>query len=273
MLTVSLLLAITTTVAHRDTVTRGAIEREIGDLVRINAFLGPNGRDSIRVATFDHGGLRAGSLLAPFMQAHGGIVGYLAAHTQGAEARPIGERDHPSAVRDSIVSALRTSLVFNERLLQMLSMYWRPTGRVIKGYSPSANLPSASIADFSRIGARFFYPDRQSATGDTLFTHICAGINGIRDLPDSVDPLVEAFVYVAVRSVFLPQSPLMHAFDVAVKRAKATSASKDPSTRVLRAQGALWSQLEQSPALMRAITTAYAGHKAALPFRISSGVP
>ncbi len=259
MLLASLLLAITTTVTHGDTVTRGAIEREIGELVRISTFVGPNGHDSVRVVIFSVDSARSGSLLAPFLRAHGRMVWYLASHTRGAEARPVGERTDPLAVRDSVVRALRTSSVFNDRLLQMLSKYWSHTGRVIGGYAPIAEFPSLSVTALSRIGARFFYPDRMSVTGDTLFTHICEGINGLGDLPDAVDPLTEAFVFVAVTSAFQqPHSPLMQAFDVAVTRAKKTSASKNPAIRVLRAQGALWSQLEQSPELERALTTAYA---------------
>ncbi|MHB1311707.1 MAG: hypothetical protein ACYC3L_06785 [Gemmatimonadaceae bacterium] len=274
MLIASLLLAITTTVTHGDTVTRGAIEREVGDLVRIRTFPGPNGHDSVRVVVFSVDSARPGSLLAPFLRAHGRIVWYLASHTRGAEAQPLGDGQDPIAARDSVASTLRTSPVFNDRLLQMLSEYWSHTGRVIDGYAPIAEVPSLSVTALSRIGARFFYPDRISATGDTLFTHICSGINGLGDLAEPVDPLTEAFVFVAVTSSFQqPHSPLMQAFDVAVKRAKGTSASKDPAKRVLRAQGALWSQLEQSPELARAFTTAYAEQEAALPFRLSPAVP
>ena len=274
MLTASLLLAISAIATHGDTVTPQAIEHEIRSLVRIDTVVGPNGRDSVRVVGFNVEGVRAGSLLAPFLHAHGRIVWYLATHTHGAEARLVGERDDPIVVRDSVVNALRTNPIFNDRLLQMLSKYWRPLGREVEGYVPPAVSPRVSVTQLNRVGARFFYPDRISATGDTLFTHICAGINGIGDLPDPVDPLVEAFVFAAVNSViFQPHSPLMHAFDVASKRAKVTSASKDPATRVLRAQGALWSQLEQSPALADALKTAYAKEEDALPFRVASPVP
>jgi hypothetical protein len=265
------LLALSIAAPTRDTVSPQAIEAEISALVRISpVVVGPNGRDSARFVGFAIDSVPSGSLLGSFLHADGKLVWYLAVHTPGAEARLVSTRDNPRAVRDSIVSALQTNAVFKGHLFLMLSKYWHQDGRVIAGYVPPAQLPSVSATQLSRIGARFFYPDRMSATGDTLYSHICAGVNGLGDLPEPVDPLVEAFVFVAVNDVvFEPKSPLMDAFDVASKRAKATSVSKDPATRVLRAQGALWSQLEESPALARALTTAYARHERSLPFRMT----
>jgi hypothetical protein len=105
-----------------------------------------------------------------------------------------------------------------------------------------------------------------------MFTHICAGMNGISDLPDAVDPLVEAFVFAAVSgSVFEPRSPLMRDFERAAKRAKVTSVSKDTATRVRRAQGAMWVKLEESSALRRVLTRAYSAHQTVLPFRLADG--
>jgi hypothetical protein len=274
LFTAGLLLAASILASRSDTVSRQAIDREIRGLVRIHRVVGPDGHDSVGVVAFTTDSVPSGSLLAPFLRAHGRIVWYLATHTRGGEARLLGEHDDPGAVRDSVVSALAESVGFNDRLFGMLSKYWRPSGRVIEGYVPTTGTLGVSATLLNRVGARFFYPDRMSATGDTLFTHICAGINGIGDLPEPVDPLVEAFAFVAVNSVvFKPNAPLMHAFDLASKRAKATSASKDPATRVLRAQGALWSQLEQSPAMASAMASAYAKQERALPFHISSTAP
>ena len=252
----------------RDTVMRESIAREIATLVRIDTVPGPDGRPA-RVVGFAVDSVRQTPLLAPFLRAHGRMVWYLAAHTPGAAARLVGERDDPLAVRDSVIAVLRSNAAFNDRVLGMLTQYWRGRGRVIEGVATS---PASSISavQLRRIGARFFYPDRMSVTGDTLFTHICAGINGVSDLPESVDPLVEAFVFVAVNSaIFLPKSQLMRSFEVASRRAKQTSVSKDSKTRILRAQGALWSELERSAALGRALDDAYALQRPVLPFRIA----
>ena len=274
MLVVHLLFAVSLITSPSDTVVRRSIEREVSDLVRIDTFPGPDGRPA-RVVGFAVDQPRTASLLAPFLRAHGRLVWYLAVHTPGTEARLVRDGDDPTAVRDSIVRTLHTSAAFNDRLLRMLAAYWRPSGRRIAGYASAPAYTPVPLANLSRIGARFFYPDRVSATGDTLSTHICAGINGISDLPEAVDPLVEAFVFVAVNTAINGKAPrpLRQAFETAGARAKMTSVSKEPATRILRAQGALWAQLEQSPAMVAAMRSAYATHRAVLPFRLASAAP
>lgn len=273
MIAASMLLAVSAlTVFTPDTVTREAVQRELASLVRVDTVPGPPGEGTVRVVGFNRESRGPLPLLGGFLQEHGGLVWYLATHTPGAGARMITERDDPSAVRDSVVSALRTNERFNARVLAMLAEYWRGRGRAIEGAAPTSRRDSVTLARISTIGARFFFPDRFSSRGDTMFTHICAGINGIADLPEPVDPLLEAFVYVSVSgSVFRPHAPLMSAFEAASKRAKVASASRDASTRVKRAQGALWAELEESPAMREALTKAYAEHRAVLPFRLVAG--
>ena len=266
------LVASLAAVSSSDTVTRASIAREISSLIRIDSLTGPDGRPA-RVVAFAIDSIPRHLLIASFLREHGRIVGYLASHTQGAGARLIGERDNPIAVRDSVARALNDSKEFNDRLYYMLAAYWRRSGRTIDGYAPveRASLPSATL---TRVGARFFYPDRFSATGDTMFTRVCSGVNGIGDLPEPVDPLVEAFVFVAVNSAFMaPHSRLMQAYELAAQRAKTSSVSVDPAKRLLRAQGAMWAQMEQSPAMSAAIATAYRKYGPVMPFRIESAVP
>ena len=253
-----------------DTVSRAAIARAVAALVRIDTVPGPNGRDSVRVAGFSVDRIDSGSVLAPFLRQHGGLVWYLATHTAGAGARIVEAPSDSRAVRDSIVRALRDSGRFNDALLRMLAAYWTPTGRVVAGRAGETDPAPVPEPELRQVAARFFYPDGASATGDTLFTHVCAGTNGLGDLPRPVDPVVEAFAFDAVRSEFFrPGSPLMQAFQAAFARAKAVSVSRDAATRVRRAQGALWLQLEQDPALAAALRVAYARHQQVLPFRLT----
>jgi hypothetical protein len=255
-----------------DTISRIAIERELSTFVRVDTVSGPPGEGAVRVVGFNTDGHKAGPLLADFLHEHGRLVWYLATHTPGAQARMLTDRDSPLIVRDSVIVALQTNQIFSDRVFTMLAQYWRPRGRFIAGASPRTTRASVSVTSLTRIGARFFYPDRFSARGDTMFTHICAGMNGISDLPDAVDPLVEAFVFAAVSgSVFEPRSPLMRDFERAAKRAKVTSVSKDTATRVRRAQGAMWVKLEESSALRRVLTRAYSTHQTVLPFRLADG--
>lgn len=269
----NLLLVVSLLSSHGDTVARQLIERELAALVRIDTIEGPIGRE--RVVGFAVDQPNAGTLLGPFLRTHGRLVWYLAVHTPGAEARLVRMADDPLLTRDSIISVLRTNTEFNDRFLRMLASYWRASGRTIAGYASAATKTRIPALSLRRVGARFFYPDRMSATGDTMYTHICAGINGISDLPEKVDPLVEAFVFVAVNSALLatPHSRLMQAFDTAFARAKATSVSTDPAKRILRAQGAMWAQMEQSPAMTVAISNAYDKHGSVMPFRLVPGVP
>jgi hypothetical protein len=269
LVTASLLLAASLLTARGDTVPRDAIDREIAAMVRIDTVAGPSG--PTRTVGFDVETGHTGVLLGPFLRRHGRIVSYLADHTPGAEFRLVSATDDPLAVRDSIVTALRTNTEFTDRLLQVLTRFWTPSGRTVARLGALPHATHVPAETLNRIGARFFYPDRMSATGDTMFTHICAGINGISDLPERVDPLVEAFVFVAVNSALFGRSttPLMRAFEHAFARAKATSFSKDPATRILRAQGAMWAQMERSPAMTAAIAAAYRRHGAILPFQLA----
>ena len=269
MIAVGLLLATNLIVAPKsDTVPRAAIAAEIASLVRIDTITGPDGR-AATIVGFNTDSLRGRALLAPFLKANGRFVSYIASHTPGAGARLVTEGSDPQVVRDSVVTALRESQAFNERLYYMLASYWRPTGRRIEGYTvPSRTVVSSTT--LQRVGARFFYPDRVSSTGDTLFTHICAGINGISELPEPVDPMVEAFVFVAVnRAMFETQnSPMMRAFETASKRAKAATVSNDPAKRVVRAQGAMWAYMENSPTMASALTRTYQRYGALMPFQM-----
>lgn len=267
----ALFLALSAGVSQGDTVSRRTIERELIALVHIDSAAGADGRTQDRFVGFNIDSVRTGSLLRPFLRAHGSLVWYLATHTRGAEPRLLGEHDVAAVVRDSIVAALSDDPAFFDRVVRMVAGYWsRPHHRTIAGYTAPAARDRISATQLNRVGARMFYPDRMSMVGDTLFTHICAGANGMGDLPVPVDPVTAAFVFATVsRAAFKPQSALMQAYDTAISRAKATSVSKDPATRILRAQGALWAQLEQSPALTHAMAAAYVEHQRVLPFRIT----
>ena len=121
-----------------------------------------------------------------------------------------------------------------------------------------------------QVAVRFFYPDSVSATGDRLFTYICAGVNGLADLPERPDPLVEAFAFAAVqKAVFQPHSRLMRDFNSAMEFAETVSRSGDRQTRIGRAQGALWARLVTSPELTRVLGAAYAERRSVLPFRLA----
>lgn len=267
-----LISAITLASVGTDTVSHASILQEIGAMVRVDTVEGPPGEGTVRVVGFNSDSKQPMPLIGSFMRAHGRLVWYLATHTPGAGARILTSRDNPMMVRDSVIAALTTNRTFTDRLFTMLANFRSAHGGVRTepaGFTPRERIP---VMTLTGIGARFFYPERFSPQGDTMFTHICAGINGIGDLPNPVDPLVEAFVFVAVNgSLFQPHSPLMRAFELSSKRAKLTSASKDTTTRVKRAQGALWTQLEQDPAMRRALTRTYLEHQAVLPFRVVSG--
>jgi hypothetical protein len=232
---------------------------------------GPPGEDTVRVVGFNSDMKDTSGSLGGFVREHGRLLWYLATHTRGAEARMLPLRADPEPVRDSIRAALIANDAFMERLMTMLARYGASRHRVVLGFPPTAEIPTVSATDLSAIGVRFFYPDRFSADGNTMFTHICAGANGLSDFPAGVDPLIEAFTFVAVSSaVFKPKSALMSDYEAAAKRAKAVSVSKDAATRIQRAQGALWMQLEQSVALKQAILSEYAIRAEILPFRLNA---
>lgn len=267
----SLLLSLALAGTPGDTVTVMDIQREYDALVYVVTVPGPNAGAIVRIVAIVPDSVPKSSVLYSFVHAHEQLIWYLASHTPGAESRILDDSSTSSGARAASVNALRQSAVFNERLFTMLARFWKPRGRVIANYSSSLTIKPLSAATLARIGARFFYPDRFSPVGDTMFTHICAGLNGLSDLPEAVDPLVEAFVFLAIsNNVFRPNSPLMRDYETAAGHAKLTSASKDPLTRIRRAQGAMWAQLEGSAALKKALATEFKKNADVLPLRVDT---
>lgn len=270
LLTLALLVTTSLAPARPDTVRRAAIERDLVRLIQSDTVPGPPGEGTVRVVGFNVDTKDTLISMGGFVRDHGRLLWYLATHTPGAEARMLPLRADPEPVRDSIRAALLGNDAFMQRVMTMLARYGASRHQVVVA-APAAELPTVSSSELSALGVRFFYPDRFSEDGTTMFTHICAGANGLSDFPSVVDPVVEAFTFVAVnRAVFKPHSALMRDYEAAAKRAKVVSVSKDVTTRVRRAQGALWMQLEQSGALKQAIAHEYAISKDILPFRLKA---
>jgi hypothetical protein len=270
-LTLAILMTSVLAPAQSDTVRRETVERDLARLIRSDTVPGPPGEGTVRVVGFNVDTKDTLGSLGGFVRDHGRLLWYLATHTRGAEARMLPLRADPEPVRDSIRAALLGNDAFMQRLMMMLTRYGASHHQIVLGSAPAAEIATVSSSELSALGVRFFYPDRFSDDGTTMFTHICAGANGLSDFPAPVDPLIEAFTFVAVnRAVFKPHSALMSDYEAAAKRAKVVSASKDVATRIRRAQGALWMQLEQSAALKEAIASEYAVSKDILPFRLKT---
>lgn len=272
LLTIAILVGAALSPVQADTIRREAIELEVARLVRSDTVPGPPGECTVQVVGFYTKDAPTLPILGDFMQRHERLLWYLASHTPGAFPRMVPLGEDPRPVRDSIFEALRSNDAFMSGLSRMLAQFWGPRGRVVAGVPAIGARPTIPVSHLSALGARFFYPDRFSERGDTMYTHICAGVNGLADFPGDVDPMLEAFTFAAVnRAVLAPSSAPMSDYDVPAARAKLVSRGKDPSTRIRRAQGAMWMQMEQSAAMRRAIVEAYARSGGVLPFRIGRG--
>jgi hypothetical protein len=256
----------------QDTVRVEKVQRAFTALVQVVTTPGPQTSDSARFVEITDR-VPKGSLLAEFLAAHGPMVWYLASHTPRARPRPLQPSEDADAVRDSMVHVLQADSAFNARVLPMLARYWRIQGRVLEGHGSSTTaLPAVTLDALRQVAVRFFYPDSVSASGDRLFTYICAGVNGLADLPERPDPVVEAFVFAAVqKAVFQPHSRLMRDFNEAMEFAEVVSRSTDRRMRIHRAQGALWARLASSPEMTRVLRAAYTERRSVLPFRLSPG--
>jgi len=254
----------------QDTIRVADVQRAFAALVQVVTIPGRQTSDSARFVDITDR-VPKGSLLAEFLAAHGLMVWYLATHTSGARSRPLQPSEDADAVRDSMVHVLQADSAFNARVLPMLARYWRAQGRVLEGnHSNAISRPVVSLDALRQVAVRFFYPDSASPTGDRLFTHICAVINGLADLPERPDPVVEAFVFGALqKAVFQPHSRLMRDFNDAMEFAEVVSRSTDRQTRIRRAQGALWARLASSPELTRVLRAAYTERRSVLPFRLA----
>jgi hypothetical protein len=273
MLAVAAVLSISIVAASADTVPRSVIERELASLVQLDSIDGPDGL--ARIVSFDQDHVRPTSPLASFMARYGRHVDYLAKKTPGAGPRTLSAGDEPAQVRDSIIRALLSTDTFTRPVLHLLAAHWRGTRRVVADDAAVGPRHTVSEAQLRRIGARFFFPDGLTSDG-RLLTHVCAGVNGVSALPGKVEPIVEAFAFVAVSSAFASpngKSPLMRAYERAAQRAKAAAASRDSAAYVLRAQGVMWAEMENSPAMAAAISDAYRRFGSAMPFRLTGAGP
>ncbi|HXH28730.1 MAG TPA: hypothetical protein VNL37_06770, partial [Candidatus Polarisedimenticolia bacterium] len=116
------------------------------------------------------------------------------------------------------------------------------------------------------VAARFFYPDTVRPDG-SVQAHICAGLNGLKDLQGPRDLAVEAFAAdVILGDAKSERHPLRDDFGRRLGRIVKLDLSSDPEVRLTRIQGALWASLADSRRLRRVLRRGYDRSRDWLPF-------
>ncbi|MBX6365676.1 MAG: hypothetical protein IRZ00_17550 [Gemmatimonadetes bacterium] len=119
-----------------------------------------------------------------------------------------------------------------------------------------------------KVAVRFFYPDAVLPDG-TIQSHICVGINGLRDFPGERDLTLEAFTYSAVfQDLLHPKFKIEEEYDHVKRQMNDLGLSADPEVRLARAQGFMWGRMMQSRRLRDVLGAEYRRLRDALPFEL-----
>ena len=266
MPTLTLLLAITLTIASNDSVTVEQVMAAYEETFEV--VVHPMGGDTL-FAVLVPRELEGDNPLAGFERDNGFFLTYLIGHATSFNRVEIFEAEVPIEERKrSFYEALRSDRRFNEVLFTALGRYLASQGRVLVGWDLTDGVRSVTANELQRLAVRFFYPDAVAADGK-LTGHICVGINGLGDLDWERDILVEAFVYATIfRALREEKYGLDEEFRSALETAQDLALSVDEETRIIRAQGVVWAVLASSSNIRRMLRESYELREAYAPLRI-----
>ncbi|MDX9750725.1 MAG: hypothetical protein RBT71_06555 [Flavobacteriales bacterium] len=145
-----------------------------------------------------------------------------------------------------------------ERLLRADTAFRQVMGPALTG-TPVADLHLDSAM---RTAARFYYVHR---TGGAVVTHVCTGINTVKELGTTVaDAHHAAFCYMAIHAMddhFAPFNAVVAPYRKELRR-------QPSDDRVREVERAVYAGMARSPALRAALIAEYERKQAFLPFRL-----
>lgn len=193
---------------------------------------------------------------------------YLVEHGAGIEVKDLSAHARDSVeLRTYFLERLRNSARFDTLFLPIVDRYLRSRGGDLVGYEPPPR-KQVALEDLMRVAVRFFYPDAVLPDG-TIQSHICVGINGLRDFPGGRDPLLEAFGYSAIfQDLLRPRFNVEEEYDVVRREMNELGLSTDPEVRLARAQGFMWGRMMQSERLRDVLRAEYRRLRDVLPFEL-----
>ena len=164
--------------------------------------------------------------------------------------------------------AISDSLEFQQKFIERIqldSAFNKVMTQYIEGVNNDQKKETYTTDEVMNIAIKYF-----SITGirnGNYEAKVCAGINGIRSTEAYRDPQLEAFCFSAIlNAVATPNSDLMNSFVKGVRQLYTMSLGVNEKEEVLRAQGAVFFMMKNSPELKKVIRDSYQQHQAILPF-------
>lgn len=252
--------------APPDTVTARRVQAALDSALSV--LVVPQGTDTMRMVVV-RSPAPAGSLLEHFVAEHASVVTYLLRYGVGYdETRVLAGTSDSGSAAARLRAALHQDARFNRLFLPLALGYLAKRGTPVSPWPMEHPKPRVALAAAQRLAARFFYPDEVDSAG-VLTGAICTTNNGLQDVEQPRNLMVEAFLFGLIRQrIREPASPILAAYDRAMRAANQLGLSTDPAVRVARAQGLMWGVMAEDPALREAIVSEYARSKEWLPFTI-----
>ena len=258
-------LAATLGVSPRaDTLSIAAVQARYADMFRVDTV--PMGGKTYYaiVVTPD----AAPAWAADFLRAHKGLVEYVVLHGPSFQIDSVVGGAPSSATRQArYAEALSRDRAFNATFLPMLARHLRAHGGALTGVADAA-VDSVPMRVYVRTAVRFFDP-YLAADGTFGGTHICLGVNGIRELRPAPSLALQALAYVTVNAEAQPKTGRWRYgrdFQAAQRLIGRLALGDDPPVLLERARGVMWGVMGASDSLSVVLREGYATHAAVLPF-------
>ena len=174
--------------------------------------------------------------------------------------------EEPERLNEYYHSALMEDEPFNALLLPLVDRHFHERGVELVGFHTPQTKKVITVDELINVAVRFFYPDGVSEKG-SIRSHICAGINGLRDFAGERDLTVEAFCYETIfNELKSPQYGILEQYKELMVAVRRLQLSSEEETKITRAQGAAWALLSTNATLREMLLSAYEKKKNILPF-------
>jgi hypothetical protein len=174
------------------------------------------------------------------------------------------DREQINAISDTVamnaayIRALSADSLFNALM----------GGLMARAEDPAIPRDTVTETELLDVAVKFFSIDRISPD-DHYVGRICVGLNSVAKTEPEKRPWLEAFAFSSIFKHLDEEEDafdLYDAFTKAAKRLYEVNLGVDPKERLLRAQGAMFFLMRDSPPLRAALLTEYEENKAWLPF-------
>ena len=209
-------------------------------------------------------------LLAELTNRHTRFLEYLIQHGTGItfEQKKILWADSLH-FGENFIALLEEDSTFNANFLPVVDTYLAARDIELVGYESVPQKRAVSIEEATNVAIRFFYPD--AIQDGTIISHVCLGINGIKDLEGGRDIVLEAFAFSTIfENLEKPEYKLRREWERAKGLMNRLNLSSDEDIRLIRAQGVMWGHMYQSEGLRQALLDGSRRMAEVLPFKITS---